>query len=132
MMAVRGSLLALVGLALGAPPALAAVPENFQARTTQDFVDLCSTSPSSAEYTETIQFCYGYITGATQLYYALLGPEGIRPIACPKGEVTRQQAVDVFLDWAHRHPDMLSKEKPIQGLMRAAADKWPCTQQTAP
>lgn len=119
-------------LALAAPPALAAVPENFQARTTQDFVDLCSTERTSPNYMEAIQFCYGYITGATQLYYALLGPEGIRPLACPKGEVTRQQAVDVFLDWAKRNPDLLSKERPIEGLMRAAAEKWPCTQQTAP
>jgi len=129
-MAIRQSLLFAAALGLGMPQAMAAPNDDLKASTTQDFVDICSTDPSSPAYASAIQFCYGYITGATQLYYALLGPEGIRPIACPRGEVTRQGAVDVFLDWARRNPELLGKEQPIQGLMRAAAEKWPCTQRT--
>jgi len=118
-------LLALVGLMSSAEAAWAARPENFQARTTEDFVNLCEADPASPIREQAIQFCYGYITGATQFYYAVLGPDGLRPIACPPGDVTRQQAVDVFLAWARAHPELM-QEKPIQGLMRAAVEKWPC------
>jgi hypothetical protein len=106
-------------------PVAAAQPEDFQARTTAEFAKLCDADPTSSGYAEAVQFCYGYITGAAQFYYAALGPEGIAPIACPPAGVTRQQAVDMFLTWAQAHPELMNEE-PIQGLMRAAAATWPC------
>jgi hypothetical protein len=122
----KTSVLAVAILALSALPAAAeTTADNFRAETTRDFANLCSTPASSEYYTEARQFCYGYIAGATQLYFALLGPKGIDPIACPGDGVTRDQAIDVFLAWTKRHPDLLT-ERPIQGLMRAAVEQWPC------
>jgi hypothetical protein len=71
------------------------------------------------------RFCDGFISGAGQFYEAVLGPKGIRPIACPDRQVSRQEMVDVFLAWSKEHRDLM-QEKAVQGLMRAAVAEWPC------
>jgi hypothetical protein len=114
--------LAVMGLT---GPALAAEISDFEAQTTGDFASLCSTAPSDELYEQAQQFCLGFVRGAAGFYSAVLGPEGIDPIACPGSEVTFRQAIDVFLAWDAAHPE-LRQEEPIQGLMRAAKDEWPC------
>jgi hypothetical protein len=79
---------------------LAAEVSNFDLGTTQDLVALCSGEPDDPLYVEALQFCYGYLAGVAQLHRALVGADGIKPVACPRSEVTREALARVFPDWA--------------------------------
>jgi Rap1a immunity proteins len=74
---------------------------------------------------EALQFCYGYLAGVAQLHRALVGADGIKPVACPRSEVTREALARVFLDWAHSNPGAMD-ELPAESVKRAAAAAWPC------
>jgi hypothetical protein len=56
--------------------------------------------PEDPLYSEALQFCYGYVAGVAQLHRALVRAGDIKPLACPRYEVTREALVRVFLDWA--------------------------------
>ena len=83
-----------------ASPALAVETSNFNLGTTRDLVALCSGQPDDPLYAEALQFCYGYMAGVAQLHRALVRADDIKPVACPRYEVTREALVRVFLDWA--------------------------------
>jgi Rap1a immunity proteins len=85
----------------------------------------CSDEPGDALYAEAKQFCYGFLAGVAQFHRSMVNGDGIKPIACPKQEVTRAQLATVFLDWAKANPQS-NDELPAQSLSRAAAAKWPC------
>ena len=109
-----------------AAPALAVEEADFTAATTGDLVQLCSVQPGEPLYAEARQFCYGYIGGAAHFHRALVqGGDRFAPVACPERQVSRQEIVAVFLDWAEAHPELMN-EPPVEGLMRAAAAEWPC------
>lgn len=108
-----------------ASPVMAVEPSNFVATTTRDLVALCSDEPGDALYVEAKQFCYGFLAGVAQFHRSVAHGDGIRPIACPKQEVTRAQLATVFLDWAKANPQS-NDDLPVQSLSRAAAAKWPC------
>ena len=116
---------ALGSVCVLASPVIAAEPSNFNATTTDDLVALCSAAPGDALYAEAQQFCYGFLAGVAQFHRSVAHGDGIRPIACPKQEVTRAQLATVFLDWAKANPQS-NDEPPVQSLSRAAAAKWPC------
>jgi hypothetical protein len=116
---------ALGAVCVLASPVMAAEPSNFNATTTRDLVALCSDEPGDALYAEAKQFCYGFLAGVAQFHRSMVNGDGIKPIACPKQEVTRAQLATVFLDWAKANPQS-NDELPAQSLSRAAAAKWPC------
>ena len=121
---------AWVAVALGAvcvlvSPAMAAEPSNFDATTTRDLVALCSDDPGDPLYAEAKQFCYGFVAGVAQFHRSLVQDEDIKPIACPKQAVAREQLVGVFLDWAKANPQHMD-EPPVESLKRAAIAEWPC------
>jgi hypothetical protein len=118
-----GAVLATFGVPVA--PALAVEPSNFNATTTQDLIELCSDEPDDALYAEAKQFCYGFMAGVAQSHRSMVRGDGVRPIACPKQEVSRVELVAVFLDWARANPQSTG-EPPVQSLSRAAAAKWPC------
>jgi hypothetical protein len=107
-------------------PAMAAEPSNFDATATRDLVALCSDEPGDPLYAEAKQFCYGFLAGVAQFHRSLVQGEDIKPIACPKQAVTREQLVGVFLDWAKANPQYMD-EPPVEGLKRAAIAQWPCS-----
>jgi hypothetical protein len=43
--------------------------------------------------------------------------------------VTREEVVVVLLEWSKRNAQHLEVERPVTGVMRAAAEKWPCERQ---
>jgi hypothetical protein len=73
-----------------ASPALAVETSNFNLATTRDLVALCSCQPDDQLYAEALQFCYGYMAGMAHLHRALVRADDIRPVACPRYEVTRE------------------------------------------
>ena len=100
--------------------------EDFKVRTTGDLVKLCSTPASDPMYTEARGFCLGYLDGAHDYHAALTAGDEFDPIACPGGDVTRDQVVKVVIQWAKRNNRKLETEDAIHGVMRAVSDEWPC------
>jgi len=101
--------------------------EDFKIRTTQQLVDLCTVSASDPLAQQAINFCHGYLVGAFHFYLAWTGgPKAPERLVCfPTGDVTRNQAVAMFVEWAKAHPQYL-KEFPVETEFRFLIDKWPC------
>ena len=119
----------LISAALAAAPLLASAGalDNaaFTVRSTEDLVNLCSAKDGDALYPDANLFCLGYIAGTAHYHRELTKGPKIKPIFCPTQQVTRSEAVTIFLDWAKRNPQSMSLPA-TEGLLRAGADKFPC------
>ena len=111
-------------------PAAAAVnaadDATFRVKTTGDLVDLCRTAEGHRNFDAAMGYCLGFVDAANDYHRAITSGDLLEPIACPEHETTRREVVDMFLAWARKNGNLLESESPINGLMRAAADKWPC------
>lgn len=72
-------------------------------------------------------FCLGYIDAAIDYHAALTAGLKYDPIACPENTVTREEVVVVLMEWSNRNTQHLNNETPVVGVMRASAEKWPCS-----
>ncbi|MFC1773622.1 Rap1a/Tai family immunity protein [Pseudomonadota bacterium] len=107
--------------------ALAAVPPDQKVITTEDLIELCSVSADDPAYPAAMGFCLGYIDAAMDYHAALTAGPKYDPIACPETAVTREEVVVVLMDWSKRNTQHLKSEAPVVGVMRASAEKWPCS-----
>ena len=120
------NLLVAISLAVSMPIAYSANKEDFNVQTTRGLVNLCSAESGEDLYEAAMGFCLGFVDAAHDYHAVVTSGDMLPPVACPGHKTTRQEVVDMFLEWAKANDAMLDKESPIQGLMRAAADKWPC------
>jgi Rap1a immunity proteins len=118
------AILALWPLGAGAQDGVADL-DDFAVDTAQDLVDLCAVDSSNSLHAEALQFCYGFFEGMVHYHDRLTGPE-IKPIVCPTGQVTRQDVVDMYLEFAQANPQFMD-EDPADNVMRAAMAEWPCS-----
>jgi hypothetical protein len=109
--------------------ALAAPPAGKDVATTRELVQLCSVSADDPAYAAAMGFCLGYIDAALDYHAALTSGEKFEAIVCPGAGLTRQEVVAVFLDWSSRNPQQLDTGSPVENLMRAVYEKWPCSGQ---
>ena len=117
----------LAAVVLGyAAPAAALDSADFKAKTTRNLVNLCSATWGDEDYQAAMGFCLGFIDAAQDYHRAISSGELVKPISCPGHSVSRQDVVDVFLEWAKSNDPLLDRESPIHGLMRASSAKWPC------
>ena len=116
-----------VFMLLKAGVAGAITAEEFQVRTTQDLLDLCTVSASDPLAQQAIHFCQGYLVGAYHFYLAWTeGPNATERLVCfPASGVTRNEAVAMFVEWVKVHPQYL-KELPVETEFRFMTEKWPC------
>ena len=121
---MRNAIAAAGAVSALASTALAVETSNFNLATSRDLIALCSSQPDDPFYAEALQFCYGYMAGMAQLHRALVRAD-IKPVACPRYEVTREELVRVFLGWARANPGAMD-ELPAESVKRAAAAAWPC------
>ncbi len=115
-----------VAMILGSAQTLALTPDDFTVKTTDDLVKLCKVDPGADLYNAARAFCLGYVDGAWDYHQALTAGASFNAIACPGPDVTRDEAIDVFLDWAKKHAKSVGGETPVHGVMRAFSDEWPC------
>jgi len=101
-------------------------PKGFQVKTTANLVQLCSASVNDPAYNEAMGFCFGYMDAAMHYHQALVAGKNKNPIACPHAKVTRKQLAGVLVEWSKHNEQYLYNETPVHGVMRAAAEKWPC------
>lgn len=120
------SVIALVVL-VTAGQASAATPQSRHVETTSDLIELCGMSAGDPYYAAAMGFCLGYIDAAMDYHAALTAGPKYDPIACPETAVTREQVVAVLMDWSKRNAQHLNSETPVVGVMRASAEKWPCS-----
>ena len=104
----------------------AVTEKDFQAETTQDFLNLCTASPDDPLYHQAVNFCHGYLVGAYQYYEAVSsGPKGIDLVCFSNPEPSRNEAIGMFIEWAKAHPQYW-EEKPVETEFRFLMEKWPC------
>ncbi len=125
---MKSKVLTLVLAALLALPALAgaATEKDFEVKTTQNLIDLCTAAPDDPLYNQALNFCHGYLVGAFQYYAAAAaGPEGIKLVCFPEPPPTRNEAIAMFIEWAKAHPQYMG-EKPVETEFRFLMETWPC------
>ena len=83
----------------------AVTEKDFQAETTQNIVNLCTASTDDPLYHQAVNFCHGYLVGAWDYYEAVSsGPKGIRFVCPPDPMPSRNDSIDMFIEWAKAHP----------------------------
>ena len=107
-----------------APVAARAAPEQaFEARTTGQLVELCTTPPTDPSYAQAAQFCRGFAAGALSYHRARQRP-GARPEYCGLPE-TRQEATDRFIAWVRANPGV-GNDNPANSLFRFLDANYRC------
>ena len=101
--------------------------EDFKLYTAGDLVDVCTLEVAHADYAMAIAFCYGFFEGATHYDDAIAGAPAHADIVCSPPEVTRTQAVAVFVEYMKANPQY-GPEPPIDAIFRALVDQWPCVE----
>ena len=99
--------------------------EDFVLDSTEDLVDVCSAQASDPMYEEAKIFCFGYLAAAIDYHRAMASAPGMGPIACAEAGATRKDLIEVLVGWSAKNPQQMSAP-PIESLLRAAAEKWPC------
>ena len=119
-MRLTGKSIALVA-ALSTAPVMAAE----QVATTADLLALCSVTVEAPTYPAAMGFCLGYIDAALDYHAAISAGPNNHPVACPDDSITREEVVEVFVTNA----GLPGNEAPVEGVMRAVYEKWPCSGQ---
>lgn len=125
---MNAKLAALLFIAILILPGIspAVTSDNFQARTTQDLVNLCENPSTDPLHNEAVNFCEGYIVGAYSFHNAQHPESGAGRMVClPQPAPSRDAATGMFVEWAKAHPQYMS-EKPVDTLFRFAETTWPC------
>ena len=123
----RGMIFLLVAAILVLPVFAGAVSkEDFEVKTTQNLINLCSVPPDDPLVKEAIHFCNGFLVGAYAYYQASSdGNQGVRLVCIPDPPPSRNAAVGMFINWVKEHPQYLG-EKPVETEFRFLMEKWPC------
>jgi hypothetical protein len=99
---------------------------DFEVKTTQNLMNLCTAAPSDPNYQAAIHFCHGYLVGAYDYYAAShVGPHAKHLFCLPNPTPSRNDAIDMFVEWAKAHPQHMG-EKPVDTEFRFLIEKWPC------
>jgi hypothetical protein len=104
---------------------------DFKLRTTGDLYDLCSVQPdNSTYYAAALHGCRGFIGGAVQYHDAVSDKEHLKRLICYPEGTTIGEGREAFVSWAEKHQNdkELMKELPVIGVVRALADKYPCSE----
>ena len=108
---------------------LAAAPQADNVTTTGELIELCGVSVDDPIYNAAMGFCLGYIDAALDYHAALAAGPNNAAITCPPTTVSREEVVVVIVDWSKRNAQHLNSEAPVQGVMRAVSENWPCSGQ---
>jgi hypothetical protein len=104
----------------------AAEKDDFKVKTTDDFLELCIVPVDDPYHVAAVHFVHGYLVGAYHYYAAqAAGPNGNKFVCLPEKLPSRNEVVDMFVQWAKAHPQYMT-ETPVETVFRFLAEKWPC------
>ncbi len=120
-------LVLIIAVFILAPAMAVAVDEkDFEAKTTQDIINLCTASPDDPLHAQAVNFCHGYLVGAYDYYKAATaGSTGIKLVCMDEPRPSRDQTIAMFVDWAKDHPQYFD-EPPVETEFRFLMETWPC------
>ena len=121
----------IIVLAACFPFAASAVERNdFHLSTTRNLYDLCSVDAENEDFVPAIYACRGFIEGAVQYHDAVTDAKNLKRLICYTADATVEKGREAFVAWAEKHADdnELMRELPVVGLVRALADKYPCSE----
>lgn len=125
-MRLAGMLWGCVVLLVAARPAAAVTQENFQLRTGNDLVALCTVDKDDPMGAAAIHMCHGFGVGAYQMIQALTRHEKMSKLVCPPNPApSRNEAVAAFVVWAHGHTELLGNP-PAEVVGRYLITSYPC------
>jgi hypothetical protein len=100
--------------------------KDFEAKTTQELLNLCTAAPGDPLYQQAVNFCSGYLVGAYKYYEAAhSGPNAPKLVCLPNPPPSRSNALDMFIEWVKAHPQYW-KDPPVETEFRFLIEKWPC------
>jgi hypothetical protein len=127
---MKSKILILLATAVLLQPAWAgSVSENdFEARTTEQILNLCTAAPGDPLYQAAVNFCHGYLVGAYKYYEAAhSGPDAPKFVCLSNPPPWRSSSIAMFVEWAKARPQYW-KESPVETEFRFLMEKWPCDQ----
>jgi len=99
---------------------------DFKADTTEQIVNLCMARAEDPLYHQAVNFCHGYLVGAFDYYEAAhSGPKAFRLVCLPEPPPSRNEAIEMFIDWAKTHPQHM-KDNPVETEFRFLMEAYPC------
>jgi hypothetical protein len=120
------AVLAAVTVMLLAAPAAAVTEEQFQLRSGNDLVALCSTPTNDPLYVAAIHLCQGFGAGTYQTIQAMTTHEKLVPLLCPPNPPpTRNEGIRLFLEWAKSNQEK-AQEPAVHYLGRFLVEKYRC------
>src|SRR4029434_5336902 len=91
---------------------------DFEAKTTQNLLKLCTVSPHDPRYREALHCCHGYLVGADHSHVAETAGEGGKRLVCfPTPPPSRNEAFRMFIAWMQPHPQYIN-EPPVKPTFR--------------
>ena len=123
----RKTIIMLMAAVILLPGLAGAVSEkDFEAKTTEEMIRLCTASPEDPLYHQAINFCHGYLVGAFHYYEATsMGPAGVKLGFPPDPRPSRDTTFEMFINWAKAHREHWN-EPPVETEFRFLMEKWPC------
>jgi Rap1a immunity proteins len=108
-------------------PARGATLDDFQARTTSQYVDLCQARASDENYVAAIQFCQGFASGAYQYYVAdaVRDPDSRFVCFAESNPPMRDAVLVAFVAWVKAHPETVDAP-PVESFFRFLTEAYPC------
>jgi hypothetical protein len=104
----------------------AASESDFKAETTEQMINLCRAAPDDPLYQQAVNFCHGYLVGAYHYHQAAsAGGGGARLVCFPDPPPSRNDAIEMFLEWAEAHPQYM-QDRPVDTEFRFLEEKFPC------
>jgi hypothetical protein len=121
------TLILIIAVFVLAPAMAVAVDEtDFEAKTTQNIINLCTASSEDPLFAQAVNFCHGYLVGAYHYHVAQAsGPDGERMVCMPEPPPSRNEAIAMFIEWAKAHPEYRN-EPPVETEFRFLIETWPC------
>jgi hypothetical protein len=108
-------------------PARGATPDDFQAQTTSQYVDLCQARADEADYVAAIRFCQGFASGAYQYYVAdaVRDPDARFVCLADSNPPMRDAVLVAFVAWVKAHPET-ADVPPVESFFRFLTEAYPC------
>ncbi len=123
-------MLALAAGALLWPGQAPAQGDNiFAVKTTGDLITICTFPEDDPMRPSAINYCLGYVDGAVDYHDVLTAHEDLKPLVCYPETATLELGASVFIAWGKEQDsdDPIMGTPPVQGVIKALAQKWPCT-----